>query len=53
MPRSDFDVITGPPASVRPIPPASLPAMPSPAPATPRLPSEDPRSEPPELPVSR
>ena len=53
MPRSDFDVITGPPAPARPIPPASLPAMPSPAPATPRLPSEDPRSEPPELPVSR
>ena len=53
MPRSDFDVITGPPAAVRPIPPVSLPAMPSPAPATPRLPSEDPRSEPPELPVSR
>jgi hypothetical protein len=28
MPRSDFDVITGPPAPIRPIPPASLPAAP-------------------------
>jgi hypothetical protein len=30
MPRSDFDVITGPPAPIRPIPPAGLPAVPVP-----------------------
>jgi hypothetical protein len=29
MSRSDFDVITGPPAPIRPIPPASLPAAPA------------------------
>jgi hypothetical protein len=28
MPRGDFDVITGPPAPSRPIPPASLPPAP-------------------------
>jgi hypothetical protein len=35
MPRSDFDVITGPPAPIRPIPPASLPPAPAPVPAAP------------------
>ena len=35
MSRNDFDVIAGPPAPIRPIPPASLPPAPAPVPATP------------------
>ena len=44
MPRSDFDVITGPPAPIRPIPPASLPAPEVPA-APPKQPSDQSRSD--------
>ena len=40
MPRSDFDVITGPPAPIRPIPPA--PEVPG---APPKRPSDQPRSD--------
>jgi hypothetical protein len=36
MSRSDFDVITGPPAPIRSIPPASLPAAPATKPTAPQ-----------------
>jgi hypothetical protein len=44
MPRSDFDVITGPPAPIRPIPPVSLPASAVPT-ALPKQPSDQSRSD--------
>ena len=44
MSHGDFDVITGPPAPIRPIPPASLPAPEVPT-APPKQPSDQSRSD--------
>ena len=45
MPRDDFDVITGPPAPSRQVPPANLPTMPEAAPAAPQRRSDRSRSD--------
>ncbi len=37
----DFDVITGPAAPLRPVPPASLPPAPQPVPASAPAPNRD------------
>ena len=50
MPRGDFDVIPGPPAPSRPIPPASLPGGPQPTGSTTERP---PRPHNPERAVQR